>query len=846
MRFRLSFILVLCTALAACGGAGAPESDTVAPIATAPPPDGGIAPGGIAPPAPAAAATPASVTVPPAAPPAVTAPSPPGAGPSAVAGGQRWSDPATWGGNLPPAQSVVVIPAGKTVVLDGATPALRGLVVRGRLVAGDRDLAITADYIHIEGGLLQIGTAAQPFLHRAILTLTGQTTADTPATPGFGSKVLSLMGGTLQLHGRPVTRTWTRLDGGDLPLGARTLQVSDATGWRPGDQIVISSSTGRQGDHSLATIASIDGNTIGLREGTRAAHIGRRHTVGDRTFDFRSEVGLLTHNIVVQGDAGSQASRIGGHAMFMAGASGATVQIAHAQFQHMGQFDRLGRYPIHFHLMGQGCRDCYVQNATVRDTLQRGIVVHDTSQVRVAGNVVFNTVGHNIVVETPTTGDNRIEGNLALVNDMPRPDFTQPELALQNDHLPGNYWFKSARNTFIGNVAAGSLSNGFIFDAVNTGPVVFRGNVGRNSEAQGRVGAFNFGSGILILFNRLTDPQDEWVDNTVFHNQVGFWPENEPDEDAQGQSLQRQDSGFVVRGLVAVENAQNVVNRGVGQRVHYVDPVLGGGITRAGRNGGFMNQYGSELRIVNPTFVNVESLNTATDIAVPQQSRFFFRSGGRFIGPRSLGLDQGSISTFEDDALLPRGTYIAPEQTAYLTADCSAVRLGEEWTMRCATDRTVGELDLRMGATSTATVHATQPILRSDGLSYVTASRPGSNQVNGLHGYAVLLNRGLHYSVPVASAAGYALRLDLHNETFLGGLDEATATVDVSVPLGAAPRAVLLGASTRHPVTAGTTALRPASSTSDWHANPLSTYLYDPSGRRLWIKASHRWLLVQP
>ncbi len=758
----------------------------------------------------------------------------------------RWSDPATWGGTLPPANAVVVIPAGKTVILDGATPPLRGLHVRGELIAGDNDTAITADYVYVDGGRLQIGTAARPYLYKATITLTGTTTGDSPGTPGFGNKVLAVMGGTLELHGRPSRVNWTRLYGGDVAAGARSIRLEQAPDWRAGDQIVIAPSTGRQADHTVATIESINGTSVTLREPTRAAHIGRRHSVGDLSFDFRSEVGLLSQNIVVQGDTSSTGSRIGGHAMFMAGNSGATVQIANTLFQRMGQFNQLGRYPIHFHIMGDGCRSCYVRNATVRDSIQRGIVVHDTSQVLVEGNVVYNTVGHNIVVETPTTGNNRIENNLALVNDMPRPDFTQPTLVTQNDHLPGNYWMKSARNTIRGNVAAGSLSNGFIFDAVNTGPVVFSGNTGRNSQAEGRVGDFNFGSGILILFNRLTHPEDDWSDNRVFHNAQGFWPENEPDEDEQGRPLQRADTGFVIRRLIAVDNEMNVVNRGVGQRVNYIDTIIGGAISRREANRGFHNQYGSDVRITNPTFVNAASLVSGTDIATPSQSRFFLGGGSRFVGARSMFIDDTSITTFEDDSILPRGTYIAAEQRSLLSSDCIPVVVDEHSMARCTGNRTIGELDLRAGPTSTRRLNAVQPIVRSDGLSFKSARIDGANNINGMHGYSVLVNHGFSYTVPVTSSAGYALRLDLSGETFLGAATEATASVDVAVPVSTRPRQVLRGGDAQHPATSGATPMRLAADVADWQANPLTTFLYDAAAGQVWVKAATRWVIVQP
>lgn len=783
-------------------------------------------------------------------PPPTSSPPPPPVTPlPPVANGTRWSDPATWGGTLPPAGATVVIPAGKTVVLDTATPALRGLTIEGALVAApDADVAITSDYVYVKGGRLQIGTASQPFLRNATITLTGSGTADTAATPGFGNKVLALMGGTLELHGRPVTKSWTKLNA-NVAAGARTLTLAEAPGWRAGDQIVISPSTGNrdQNEYTLATIESINGTAVTLREPTRFAHIGQRHAVGDLTFDFRSEVGLLTQNIVVQGDAASTASRVGGHAMFMSGASGATVQIANAQFQRMGQLNQLGRYPIHFHIMASGCNACYVINTTVRDTIQRGIVVHDTSNVRVAGNVVFNTVGHNIVVETPATGGNLIEGNLALVNSMPAPAHTEPTLVTQNDHLPGNFWMKSARNTFLGNVAAGSLSNGFIFDAVSNGPVVFRANVGRNSMAQGRVGVFNFGSGILLMFNRRTHPQDDWSDNVVFHNEQGFWPENEPE--GNGEEIAAQDDpGFVIRRLLAVENEMNMVNRGVGMRVHYIEPVIGGSISRPTVNRAFHNQYGSDITVINPVFVNTSGMAGGTDIATPTQSRFRF-TGGRFVGTRpGFDTDDGSVVTLLDDALGPRGTYVGRGQQALYWSECVAVATEDGGRMRCPRELAVGQLDVRDGAAPAVSLSTRRDLLRSDGVRYRVVYQPGSSALNGLHGYSVLLNASLSYTMESASAAGYAVRLLDVDTVMPAGTDLDTVTVDVAVPVSGPPRAVhRTGTSFDQPDAPGpATLLRAAAHAGDFAANPLTTYLYDAATRQVRIKASSRWVIVQP
>jgi hypothetical protein len=73
-----------------------------------------------------------------------------------------------------------------------------------------QDVSLQAEYIIItNGGLLQIGTQQQPFTHKAIVTMYGNVRSI--ELPIYGSKVIALRNGTIDMHGRPVGVTWTRL-----------------------------------------------------------------------------------------------------------------------------------------------------------------------------------------------------------------------------------------------------------------------------------------------------------------------------------------------------------------------------------------------------------------------------------------------------------------------------------------------------------------------------------------------------------------------------------------------------------------------------------------------------------
>jgi G8 domain len=92
----------------------------------------------------------------------------PAVGPPA---GEPWSNPATWGGRLPQAGDAVVIPSGKTVLLDVSPPALRSLSINGALVFAEQDLSLSAGWIMLHGRLA-IGAQGRPFPNRATITLT--------------------------------------------------------------------------------------------------------------------------------------------------------------------------------------------------------------------------------------------------------------------------------------------------------------------------------------------------------------------------------------------------------------------------------------------------------------------------------------------------------------------------------------------------------------------------------------------------------------------------------------------------------------------------------------------------
>jgi hypothetical protein len=573
--------------------------------------------------------------------------------------------------------------------------------------------------------------------------------------------------------------------------------------------------------------------------------------VGDISVDVRAEVGLLTHNIVIQGDAASTASNVGGHIMLMAGSGTTTVQLAHVQLQRMGQLNQVGRYPLHFHLMGTGCTGCYVRNTTIRDTIQRGLVLHDSSNILVAGNVIYNTVGHNVVIETTTTRGNTLDGNLALVNRQPSPRHTEPMLVVQNDRLPGNYWFRGADNAIVNNVAAGSQSSGFIYDEPGAGSLNFRNNVAH--AAMGLSGAnegdFDIMAGVMIISERPAGHRDQVLDTLVYHSSHGIWPE---------ESL----VPYVIDRFIVAENGIGVQNRGVGSKQIYRDGVfigqLPGSTAMAAAGLPMHNQYGSDNRIENATFANYPAgLRFDGTDTMPTQSSFTFVNA-RFIGAKpafELGGDMSRMS-FLDDSIVPRGYYVDARAPWLAYPGCTRVAGGDVGHFRCpAEPGGMGELELRTAPGASFGQRVNAQLARSDGLRY---SRASAGVAAGMHSTTVLHSvPGITYAIE-NPASFYALRL-----WDIGGdlpIVTGQARLRVSLPISSAPRMVTRGGVVPEfapgadpggggdalPPMASGEPLRAVGSLAELDANPLAGYWFDASAGRLWLNVTPRWVQVQP
>lgn len=82
------------------------------------------------------------------------------------------------------------------------------------------------------------------------------------------------------------------------------------------------------------------------------------------------------------GDASSSDTLFGAQVLVSTpgGRARATLQLSHVELERVGQAFRLGRYPIHFHMHGDGFGS-WVKGCSIHHSFQRAVTIHGTHRV---------------------------------------------------------------------------------------------------------------------------------------------------------------------------------------------------------------------------------------------------------------------------------------------------------------------------------------------------------------------------------------------------------------------------------------------------------------------------------
>ncbi len=284
-------------------------------------------------------------------------------------------------------------------------------------------------------------------------------------TPIDNKALIVADGAKISLHGSEMT-SWTQL-GSTAAAGDTSITlVEDPTGWSVGDVITVAPTGFEAFEVEERIVTRIEGNTVFFDQPLEFQHYGERQYLGDGEYlDMRAEVANLSRNISVIGADEGEGTPLGigenpqdvprqgygGHTMYL---TGAEVKIDGVEFQGLGISGELGRYPVHFHHTGD-MTGSYVKDSSIHHSFQRGLVVHQADNGLFEGNVVYDTVSHNIYLEDGVETGNRFVDNLAM---LPRDAIEElridnPNNTSRGEERSSSFWITNAENEFVGNHA---------------------------------------------------------------------------------------------------------------------------------------------------------------------------------------------------------------------------------------------------------------------------------------------------------------------------------------------------------------------------------------------------------
>jgi hypothetical protein len=401
-----------------------------------------------------------------------------------------WSEPATWeGGAVPGAGSKVLVRPGHAVLYDVVSEqAVRAIYVGGSLrFATDRDTRLDVGLIKIQAGeqcvedgfacdvhlaapelkevlpLLEVGTVDQPVDagHTARIRLVYFDGTDKETLPAIIS-----CGGRMEFHGAPMSRTWLKLGATAKAGDAEVTLAEPVSGWKAGDRVIITatsrdeneSGTRRPGKRNRKvfteerTIKVLDGTRLTIDVPLEFDHLGAGET--------RGEIANLSRNVIVES---ADPERMRGHTMYHRHSAGS---ISYGEFRHLGKENVLGKYSLHFHLLGSTMRGASVIGASIWDSGNRWITIHGTNYLVVRDCVGYQSVGHGFFLEDGTEAYNVLDRNLAVQSYKGK---RLPKQVLPFDQNEGSgFWWANNLNSFTRNVACESDRYGYRFEASRT------------------------------------------------------------------------------------------------------------------------------------------------------------------------------------------------------------------------------------------------------------------------------------------------------------------------------------------------------------------------------------------
>ncbi|XP_064411445.1 cell surface hyaluronidase [Latimeria chalumnae] len=412
--------------------------------------------------------------------------------------------------------------------------------------------------------------------------------------------------------------------------------VDDAQNWMPGDRIVMAStdySMYQAEEFSLLPCPECNKRQVKIKENPQFLHIGEIMN----GIDMRAEVGVLTRNIIIKGEVEDSCysdnwcqffdyDTFGGHIKILTNFT--SVHLSNIEIVNMGQ-QKVGSYPVHFHLCGDVDQiggyesPTYVEGLAIHHCFSRCVTLHTTNGLLIKNTIGYDTLGHCFFMEDGIEQRNTLYHNFGLVT---RPGALFPTdrddamCTSIRDKVYGNYipvptndckavstfWIAHPNNHLISNAAAGSQDTGiwYLFHETPT-----RESQGLYPEAKAELtplGIFynnrvhsNFKGGLFIdkgvkTTNASAEDPREYL---CLDNSARFRPHQDADP-------QKPRVAAVIDGLIAFKN------NNYGAWIRGGDVIVknsgfadnGIGLTFAS-DGSFPNDEGSSQEVTDSLFV---------------------------------------------------------------------------------------------------------------------------------------------------------------------------------------------------------------------------------------------------
>lgn len=334
----------------------------------------------------------------------------------------------------------------------------------GVLVVNDRNVTLRVRDLRVsEGGQLLVG-AEQCRMYSAIdIELVSDAVLSRPQ--GAPSKGIQ-SGGVVEMHGKRYHPTWTRL-ARPARAGDALVALADAVNWEVGQEVLLVTTAdtdcapefaaqycgGASHQNEVRRIVAVDRSRRAL---LLDAPLAYTHEASPA---FQGEVALLSRRVRLLGSQSGDG--FGGHVLIWGG----QARFSGVQGDYMGQVNQLGRYPFHFHTLGEAPHS-YVQECSVTHSNFRAFVLHGTNSSRVERNVAYDVRGMAVYLEDGVEEKNTLAYNLvAHVHPVLAPasagsDVTESYLRIvPHDAAASPFLVSNAFNIFRGNAASGGWSS---------------------------------------------------------------------------------------------------------------------------------------------------------------------------------------------------------------------------------------------------------------------------------------------------------------------------------------------------------------------------------------------------